>query len=210
MDIKRLLPLSGIVFVVLVLVTSIALNSDAPTSTATGAEVASYYAENEIAQGIGSFLIAAAVLFLVLFAVALASLPPHDDKRLWERVLVGGSVLAGTIFLITGIVNFALVDGATNDASEEALQALSLFLGNNWVGFNAGLGVMMIGAAGTLLARPRAHAALGWTALVLGIALFIPFVDFIALLLTAIWIIVASVVLFRTTKRDVAVAVPEA
>jgi hypothetical protein len=210
MDIKRLLPLSGIVFVVFVLVTSIALNSDAPTSTATGAEVASYYAENEIAQGIGSFLIAAAVLFLVLFAVALASLPPHDDKRLWERVLVGGSVLAGTIFLITGIVNFALVDGATNDASEEALQALSLFLGNNWVGFNAGLGVMMIGAAGTLLARPRAHAALGWTALVLGIALFIPFVDFIALLLTATWIIVASVVLFRATKRDVAVAVPAA
>jgi hypothetical protein len=210
MIIKRLLPLSGIVFVVLVLVTSIALNSDAPASTATGAEVATYYAENEIAQGIGSFLIAAAVLFLVLFAVALARLRPHDNERLWERVLVGGSVLAGTVFLITGIVNFALVDGATNDASEEALQALSLFLGNNWVGFNAGLGVMMIGAAGTLLARPRAHPALGWTALVLGIALFIPFVDFIALLLTAIWIIVASVVLFRTTKRDVAVAVPDA
>ena len=210
MDIKRLLPLSGIVFVGLVLVTSIALNSDAPTSTATGAELASYYAENDIAQGIASFLIAAAVLFLVLFAVALASLPPNDDERLWQRALVGGSVLAGTIFLITGIVNFALVDGATNDASGEALQALSLFLGNNWVGFNAGLGVMMIGAAGTLLARPRAHAALGWTALVLGIALFIPFVDFIALLLTAIWIIVASIVLFRTTKRDVAVAVPDA
>ena len=210
MIIKRLLPLSGIVFVVLVLATSIALNSDAPTSTATGAEVATYYAENEIAQGIGSFLIAAAVLFLVLFAVALASLAPHDDKRLWERVLVGGSVLAGTILLVTGIVNFALVDGATNDASEEALQALSLFLGDNWVGFNAGLGVMMIGAAGTLLTRPRAHAALGWTALVLGIALFIPFVDFIALLLTAIWIIVASVVRFRTAKRDVTVAVPDA
>jgi hypothetical protein len=128
----------------------------------------------------------------VLFAVALASLPPHNDKRLWERVLVGGSVLAGTIFLITGIVNFALVDGATNDASEEALQALSLLLGNNWVGFNAGLGVMMIGAAGMLLARPRAHAGLGWTALALAIALFIPFIDFIALLLTVIWIIVAS------------------
>jgi hypothetical protein len=95
MSVERLLPLSGIVFVALVLITSIGLNNDAPTTSATAAEVASYYGENDVAQGIGSFLIAAAVLFLVLFAVALASLRPHTDARRWERVLVGGSVLAG-------------------------------------------------------------------------------------------------------------------
>jgi hypothetical protein len=210
MSVERLLPLSGIMFVVLVLITSIGLNNDAPTTSAPAAEVASYYGENDVAQGIGSFLIAAAVLFLVLFAVALASLRPQTDARLWERVLVGGSVLAGAIFLLTGILNFALVDGATNEASKEALQALSLALGNNWVGFNAGLGVMMVGAGGTLLGRPRLYPALGWSALVLGIALFIPFVDFIALLLSAIWIVVVSVVLFRATESRLASVAPAA
>ena len=37
---------------------------------------------------------------------------------------------------------------------------------------------------------------LGWAALVLGILLFIPFADFIALLVTLVWILVVSVVLF--------------
>jgi hypothetical protein len=60
---------------------------------------------------------------------------------------------------------------------------------------------MMLGAGGSLLARTRPRTRLyrwlGWAALVLGIALFIPFVDFVALLLSGVWIIVTSVMLFR-------------
>lgn len=56
---------------------------------------------------------------------------------------------------------------------------------------------MMLGAAGSLLGTARGYRWLGWAALVLGIALFIPFADFFALLLTLIWIIVTSVMAFR-------------
>jgi lysophospholipase L1-like esterase len=59
----------------------------------------------------------------------------------------------------------------------------------------AGLGVMMLGATGTLLARGLRRLA--WPALVLGIALFIPVADFFAFLLTGIWIIVVSITLSR-------------
>ena len=65
------------------------------------------------------------------------------------------------------------------------------------VAFNAGFGVMMLGAAGCLLTRAGSYRWLGWIAVVLGIALFIPFADFIALILTLIWILVVSVLLFR-------------
>jgi hypothetical protein len=38
---------------------------------------------------------------------------------------------------------------------------------------------------------------LGWAAPVLGVGLFVPFVGFLALLLSAVWIVVAGVALFR-------------
>jgi lysophospholipase L1-like esterase len=59
----------------------------------------------------------------------------------------------------------------------------------------AGLGVMMLGAAGTLLARGLRRLA--WPALVLGIALFLPVADFFAFLLTGVWIIVVGITLSR-------------
>lgn len=38
---------------------------------------------------------------------------------------------------------------------------------------------------------------LGWMALVLGIALFVPFADFFAMMATGIWIVVVSIALAR-------------
>jgi hypothetical protein len=45
---------------------------------------------------------------------------------------------------------------------------------------------------------------LGWIALVAGIALFIPFADFIALIVSGLWIITVSVRQFRAEPRRVA------
>ncbi len=197
---RRFLPLSGVIFVVLVVVIVVGLGGDTPDTSAPGDEVVSYYDDNEVREGLGSFLLAASVLFLVGFAVTLATaLWPADPARrpVWEILLIAGSVLTGAAILVTAAVHFALADGAANDASPEALQALNLVDGNTWIAFNAALGVMMIGAAGSLIGRPGAYGWLGWVALVLGVALFIPFADFIALLLTLVWILVMSVMLFR-------------
>jgi len=67
--------------------------------------------------------------------------------------------------------------------------------------FNPALGVMMLGAAGTLLSRSAGRRWLGWVALFLGIALFIPFADFVALLATGAWIIVTSVLELRSGRQ---------
>jgi hypothetical protein len=115
----------------------------------------------------------------------------------WDRVLVVGSGIAAALILVTALVHFALADGGDNRVSPEAIQAVNLIDGNMWVGFNAALGVMMLGAAGCLLPHARTYRWLGWAALVLGVALFIPFADFIALVVTLVWIVVTSVMLFR-------------
>ncbi|HEX9350134.1 MAG TPA: hypothetical protein VF877_02555 [Gaiellaceae bacterium] len=62
--------------------------------------------------------------------------------------------------------------------------------------------MMMLGAAGWLLGPVGNYNVPGWVALVLGIGLFIPFVDFFALLLSLLWIIVTSVLLYRSPKEE--------
>jgi hypothetical protein len=199
MEGKRFLPLSGVVFVVLAVLAIVAVGGDTPGSDASGAKVLAFYDEHTVRQGIAAFMLAASVPFLVFFGVSLATaLSPSDaaPRPVWGRVLVGGSVLAAAAFSVSAMVHFALADGGDQKVSASALQALNVVDGNTWIALNSGLGVMMLGAAGSLLPRAGAYRWLGWTALVLGIALFIPFADFFALLLTAIWIIVTSVKLF--------------
>ena len=197
MDVRRLLPLGGLVFVVVALVAVIALAGDVPESTAPGAEVASFYDDEQTTQVISAFLWVASIPFLVFFAVAVSAFARSAEARtIWGYVVVGGSVLLGATLALLGAIQFAMTDGATNDVSPASLEALNLILGNGWVAFNGAFGVMMLGAAGCLLSATR-YRWLGWVALVLGVALFIPFADFVALIVSLIWIIVVSVLLFR-------------
>jgi hypothetical protein len=191
MTLNRFLPLSGIVFV-LIVVGVVVLTSEPPGSTASAAEVASFYAGHEVEQWVGAFVFAAAAPFLVVFAASVAAAfggAGGPRSQLWERVLVAGGALAATTVLVTALLHFGLADG---DVSPTAMQALNVLEGNMWVAWNPALGVMMLGAAG--LTVPRAPR-LGWPALVLGVALFVPFADFVALLLTGPWIVVTGVVL---------------
>ncbi len=204
MELRKLLPLSGIVFVVLVVLVVAAFGSDTPSRSASGGELLQYYDDHQVPEAVASFVLAATVPFLVLFAVAVAAaLGPAEPGRhpVWEIVMIAGSVLTGAAILVTAAVHFALTDGATNNVSPDALQALALVDGNTWIAFNPGLGVMMLGAAGALVPRLGTYGWLGWVALVLGVALFIPFADFIALLLTLVWILVVSVIVFRASAE---------
>jgi hypothetical protein len=199
--VSRWLPLSGIVFVVLMLIAIIALSGDTPGSDAPGSEVASFYGDEEVQQGIAAFLLAATVPFLVIFAATLANFawPAQDAARtVWRSVLLGGSFILGASIMVMALVHFALADGADQGISPAGLQALNVLDGNFWVAANAALGVMMLGAGGWLLGRTGIYNGLGWAALIFGIALFIPFADFIALLLSLVWIIVTSFMLYRT------------
>ena len=204
MDRRRWLPLSGIVFVVVSLGAVVGLGGETPDSDASGARVASFYEAREARHIAAAFLLAASLPFLVFFAASLATrLWPAEGTRrpVWELVLVGGSVVTASVLMIVALLHFAVVDSADEGMSAGALEALNVLDADSWIAFNAALGVMMLGAAGSLLPRAGAYRWLGWTALVLGIALFVPFADFIALLLTLVWIVVTSVMLFRAQRE---------
>ena len=193
---KKLLPLSGIVFVVSILVTVIGIGGSTPDTDASAQKFFTYYDANNGRQVLAAFLIAAAVPFLVFFGVSLAA----GGRSFWELVVIVGTGLAATGFLLTALIHFALADAPGSHAAPESVKTLGILDGDFWVAVNAALGVLMLGAAGTMLQRRMRW--LGWPALVIGVALFIPFADFFALLLTGLWIMVTSVVLSREATES--------
>jgi hypothetical protein len=197
MDGKRLAPLSGLVFVVLAVVAVVGIGGSTPDNSASAAKLASFYDDNEVRQAVACFILAASVPFLVFFGIALARAASSSEgpAGFWNQVVFAGTILEAGGLLIVVLAHFALVDAA-NHASPGALQALNALDANDWIAFNPALGVLMLGAAGALLTAGMLRW-LGWIALPLGIALFVPFADFFALLASAAWILATSVVLHR-------------
>jgi len=192
MDVKRLLPGGGIVFVGLIVATLL-VGGSTPGHTASGARLVSYYDAHQTRVLLAAFLLAATAPFLIAFVASLATRwAPDDSGNPWRLMFVGGSVLAAAAFGITAVLTYGLAD-VPDKLSGNALQAVNVLNEGTWMMFNPALGVMMLGAAGTLLSRSAGRRWLGWVALFLGVALFIPFADFVALLATGAWIIVTSV-----------------
>lgn len=185
----KLLTLCGVAFVAAIVATLLVGGGSLETD-ASSAEIARHYDEKAVQHFIISFLFAATVPFLIGFAIALAWSAPSA----WGQMTIAGAILAGSAILATAAIHFALLDAAERGGAIDALPALHALDQSTWIAFNAGFGVMMLGAAGALRGdRPW----LGWTALVLGVALFVPYVDFVALILMLVWIAVTSVVLAR-------------
>jgi hypothetical protein len=204
METRKLFPLSGIAFVALILLSIVAVGGGTPSSGASAEEVASFYDENALRQFLSTFVLAASAPFIVLFGVSLAS----TSSSGWGRVVAAGAILVAAAVLVGAFVHMALVDGGDQKISPTALQALNSLDGNTWILMTSGLGVLMLGAAGVMLSS--ATRWLGWTALVLACALFIPFADFFAMMATAIWIVVVSVALARARTEATYVAAPDA
>jgi hypothetical protein len=195
----RLLSLSGAAFVILAVVAIVILGGDTPDGNASAAKVSSFYQAHQNRQNLAAFVLAASVPLLVFFGATLTSAvwPAQAGRRpIWPVVLAGGSVLAAGAFALSAFIHFALADSADSVAASAA-QGLNALDADTWIAFNSCLGVMMFGAAGSLIPTTGNYRLLGWVALPLGIALLIPFADFFGLLLTGIWIIVTSVMLSR-------------
>jgi hypothetical protein len=199
MGTTRLFSLSGVAFVALVVAVVVIVGST-PGTDASAQELASFYSDNAVRQWVGTFALSATAPFILLFGIGLATAVGSRGLSRWGYLLLAGSILVAGSALLTAFVHFALASGADEELSPAALQALNSLDGSTWVAFNAAFGVMMLGAAGLFLSA-SGRRWLGWIALVLGIACFIPVADFFALLLTLAWIVVTSVTVARRVGR---------
>jgi len=198
----RFAPLTGAMFVVLLVIGFIPLGGNTPDTDASAAKIISFYGDHQTKEILAIIVVALAALFLALFAVAIRDyLRDTGGSEFWPTVALVGAAIAAAGFFVAGGMHFALVDGANlshnRTLSPDAMVALNTLDNDNFLAFSVPLGIMLFGAAGAVL---KGGAALpkwmAWVAIVLGVCFFTP-VGFFAFGLTGIWIIVASVLMYQ-------------
>jgi hypothetical protein len=196
---ERLAPLTGVVFVVLVIVAFIPLGGDTPDSHASAQKVADFYSKNTTREALAAYALALAVPFLVFFSsIVYRTLRTAGGRGRLAAAAFGGGLLSAAGFAVAAAVHLALADAADKTSSAGAAQPLNVLDNDSFIPFVAGLGILLLGSGlATLRYGGSLPRWLGWAGAIVGVAIFIPFVGFVAFALSGIWVVVASIVLYR-------------
>ena len=172
---------------------------DTPDHHALGPEIRDAY-DNETQHQIAAFLVAVAAVPLLFFAgywrAVLHRL--HPAGRLSANVELAGAVVAATGLSVQALIHAALADAAqTPELSDEALQTLNTLDGWSFYPFAIGLATLLL-ASGAALVRGRAFFPpfVAWAAVALGPLVLIPVLGFFAAMLSGIWVVALSLMLF--------------
>jgi hypothetical protein len=196
----RLAPLSGIAFVVLLIIGFFVVSGNTPDIDDSGASVVTYYADHQ-GQEIGAAVIVAiASVFLAIFTASLRERlrSAGEGNELWATLALIGGATAVAGFLVAVGVHFALIDGGDKHISADAMVALNAIDNDNFFSFTMPLAIMLLGAAGATLTAGALPKWLGWVAVILAILFFTP-IGFLAFGLSGIWIVIVSIVMSRRT-----------
>jgi predicted ABC-type sugar transport system permease subunit len=197
----RFAPLTGAIFVVLLIIGFIPLGGDTPDTDASAAKIISFYNDHQTKEILAIIVVALAALSLAFFAVAIRDyLRDNGGGEFWPTVALVGAALAVAGLFVAGGMHFALVDGANlshgRTLSPAAMVAINALDNDNFIAFSVPLGIMLFGAAGAALKGGGLPKWMAWVGIVLGITFFTP-VGFFGFGLTGIWIIIASIMMYR-------------
>lgn len=202
-DWKGWAPLTGVVFVVL-LVLSFIVVGETPGADDSASEVVSFYTDNEGEMFLSALSAGLAAVFFLFFVGSLTSvLQSAEGPGAWlSGVARAGGIVAAVGMLIFAGLAFTLGDVADR-LEPEATQALNALNADLFFPLAAGIATFLF-ATGLVAVRTRALPPwLAWAAVVIGVACITP-LGFFAFLASIAWVFVASVVLARVTGPPVA------
>ena len=200
MKLPRFAPLTGIAFVVLLAVGFGPVGGESPGSDDSASKISAFYHDHQTKQVVAAVIVALAVIFFAMFIVALRDYLRGDGASgdFWPTVALVGGVASVAGFCLAITVHAALVDGGHNKLPGDAMIALNALDNWDFLAFAFPLTILLFGVAGaTLKGKADLPKWLGWVALAIGILFFAGPIGFFAFLLTGIWIIIASVVMYR-------------
>jgi hypothetical protein len=192
---RRLAPLTGIVFAALLVVTFF-LSPSAPNQHDSGAQVIAHFRLHHSAIMIGNFCGALAVIFFIFFAGSLRSfLRGHEGGEGLSAVALGGAVLLGTGGAIFSSLEWALSE-TRNSISPAAAEAINVLSNNFFWPFEAGLVVFSIAIGLAILRTAALPKWLGWVMIVVGVVGVTP-AGFFGFFAVMIWSVIVAIILYR-------------
>jgi hypothetical protein len=194
MDSKLIGPLTGILFVVLVIVAFV-VGGETPGTDDSTREIVDFYVDNDSEQAIASAVLALASVAFIFFVGTLRRAlraAPGDEGGLSTVTALGGLTMAIGASIFAGI-GFTLGDAA-DDLPVAAIVTLNALNSDMFFTLAVGTAVFNLGLALAILRHGGLPRPLGWLALAVGIVALTPG-GFFAFLATAIVIVWASVAL---------------
>ena len=195
-SLRRLAPLTGIVFAVLLAVTF--TTPSTPDVHDTGQQVIQHYNDHHSAHLLGDLTGGVAVVFFLFFISALRSF--FKDKEgadgLSMAAFAGGILIAVGGGLFTSL-DVALID-ARHDISPQAVQALNVLSNDIFFPFEIGLIVFALCIGLAIIASGALPKWLGWVMVVIGVVAFTP-VGFIGFFVVLLWSVIVAILIYRRT-----------
>lgn len=193
---QRFLPVAGVLFAVLFIV-ALALSPNEPSDTASVAKTFSYFKDHQNTELVSTLMVHTMSVLIVFFAAGLRSaLRAGDgDRDGYGTLVLAGGVLTAAGFTVDAMLSGALVSAADHGSSS-AVYTLNQLYGFDWVGFTAGMSVLLLAAGIGGLATRALPKPLSWVAIVMGAAALTP-AGIIAFFLMPLWTLAASIVLWR-------------
>jgi hypothetical protein len=196
MNAKMIGPLTGVLFVVLVIV-AVLIGGETPDTDDAPGDIVDFYLDNDTEQSLASAVLALGCVALVFFLGTLRRAlraVAGDEGGLSTVVLLGGLVIAIGASIFAGI-GFTLGDAA-DELPPPAILTLNALNSDMFFTVAVGTAVFNLALALAVLRHGGLPRPLGWLALVLGIAGLTP-LGFFAFVATGIVIVWASIALAR-------------
>lgn len=196
-----LAPLTGVLFVILVVV-SFVLQGEPPGADEPAAEIVEHYTDDKDAIQIGAFIGAVAGTFFVFFFAYVRKVlraAEGASGALSIVALIGAAIIA-VAAAIDSTISFALADRA-DDISPESVQALQALWDNDFVPFALGAQLLWLAVGLSIVRHGALPKWLGWVALVFGVASLTP-LGFFAFLAGLVWVLIVSVMLAMQARRE--------
>jgi hypothetical protein len=199
-SVARWLPLTGIVFVALV-VTGILTGGDTPSVSDSPEQIAAFYTDNKDRLRLGVLFFGIAMVVGVFFASYLRSVldRPDSETGLLPRVAFAGIIIFAVGGAIDATLLFAMTD-IVDDVDAAQIQTLQGVWDNDFIPFAIGFSLFNLGSGLSIVRHRSLPVWLGWLAIVIGIVAVTP-VGFFAFPATGLWILIASVMLLISERK---------
>jgi hypothetical protein len=193
-SLRRLAPLTGVVFAVLLALTFI-LTGGTPGVHDTGQQVITYYKAHHSKQLTGNLIGVVGVAFFLFFVASLRGFlrqrPGGETPSTMALAGATMTAIGGTVFISLA---FALID-ARNSISPGAAQAINILSEDFFWPFTIGVCVFGIGIGLAIVNSGALPKWLGWVAFALGIIGFTP-LGFFSFIIFLPWSAAVGIMIF--------------
>jgi Domain of unknown function (DUF4386) len=203
---KRLAPLTGVLFFVLLLA-AVLIGGNSLSASSSPAKVLTYYQTHKDKIGLSGVLTALAVVVGVIFYGQLRDyLRRHEASRGSTATAFGGVILFAASGGLSAGTALALSDSPSH-LSAPAAQMLNLLNQDVTGGLSlAGIAVLLICFGWAILRSDLLPGWLGWVAFLIALVAFIPFLGFFAFVAVGLWTLIISIVMWRRAASDASLA----